>query len=315
MKTLITLNIVSFILVPFVSYAELQIDQKANVIFSKSDQVNQLAIYKISPRSYSEADAQIKLDWLKSQGFIWTSKVDSGNFILYKNESTDQYMAYIPEKSEYRYKNKKIGGLTDSDLADTNHLQAIANNYLLHFLGEDANNYFLSNKEYEWTVIRKNDYSPRLHTLTFRYVRVLDGRQIKGTTSQALITIGQGGILAFLSINNPKLEKVSNLARKIKNSAMENYLRTYIATKKYTTTPDGNDIPIKDTRIVKAWESYFVQNRGKNLFLIPHMSFFSIDSLTDGTAIQREFHISADASMVENTEPNDIIMDGKSSKR
>ena len=103
------------------------------------------------------------------------------------------------------------------------------------------------------------------------------------------------------------MQKVSDLGRQIKNAAMNKYLQNYLASKKYTKDLEGNDIPISNTMIAKSWETYFAQDQGGIQYLVPHMSFFTVDSLTDGTTMRREFHIPVDADQVENVDPNDAI--------
>jgi hypothetical protein len=294
-----------FWLIPLCVFSEIKTDPSVAAVFSKG--TVRPAIYKIAARDFSQSDALAKLNYLKSLNFSYTVKNDTGKAAFYKNELTGQILSYSPDKSEYRYQDPGVSGFTVTETIDTAKLHIVADGHLRNLMGIDSSNFKFTNNEFEYIMEKGKDNTPRLNSLTYRYIRVLDGRPVKGISCQAFITLGNNGKLSRFKSNNPTIEKASVLSRQIKNAAMNKYLQNYLAGKKYTEDPNGNVIPINNTMISKSWETYFAKDQGGIQYLVPHMSFFTVDSLTDGTTMRREFHIPVDADQVENVDPNDAI--------
>jgi hypothetical protein len=307
MKTYSYLFLLSICLIsPFI-FADMKIKENAAAIFSMNNSIRP-SIYKITPREFSKSDVMGKLKFLQSLGFSYTTKNDTGKACIYKNESTDQYLSYTPKNSEYDYFNPKIDGFTEKDRADTNRMHSKADQYLMGLLGDDGKNFQLSDMRLRYMASSNGqDSFPTLCNKTFRYVRILDGRQVKGVTSHIIIRLGQDCRLAQFQINDNKLEKVRDLDQQIKNSAMIKYLGKHVASKKYTSTSDGREIPIKNTVINKGFESYLAKKHGSDEYLEPCMGFWAIDTLPNGTAFEREFHLTVDAANITNKTNDDFI--------
>jgi hypothetical protein len=311
-KTIAILTVFGLLMLPLGLCAEIILHQAAATALSSESSI-QPAVYKIFQRNFSNFDAQNKINFLKTQGFDHTHKIDTGGFVVFKNEIPRNVLVYIPQKSQYYYNNPQIGGLTDSDCADTTRLRSSADRFLQELMGEDAKNYSLSNQELTFKTQR--DSAPRLFQIGFRYVRVMDCRRIEGMACHAIIEIGRDCKLAKFTINNPRLEKVKDVDRKIKNSSMSNFLKKYIENRIFHKKGDGKDIAIKNTYVTKSWESYFIYKNNFPDHLIPHMSFLTTDSLSDGTAKRRQINLPTDASIIPNLAGNDIIEFKKNIKK
>ncbi|MBN1576433.1 MAG: hypothetical protein JW913_07775 [Chitinispirillaceae bacterium] len=293
--------ILCLFLIPYSISAEITVKKESEKIFVKSDN-NRPSIYKISPRAFSESDASEKLRFLETQGFNPISRKETDKAIIYGNEITGQYFDYNIERSEYHYQNRKLLGLTDEDLADTGSIRSVADHYLEKLAGEECGYYRFTEKNCIWMTAVNEE--PRLFTVSYRYVRVLDGRDVRGVTSRIKIEIGQNRKIKYFSIISPKLEKVGKIDKKMKNSAMKKYLKEYIKSEKYTKRWDGVNIPIKSTCVKRGWESYFSDDEK---YLEPCMSFFNIDTLDNGLTKGREIHIPVDVAKIPNTNEEDVF--------
>jgi photosystem II stability/assembly factor-like uncharacterized protein len=208
--------------------------------------------------------------------------------VEYKNDSTGQILTYHPEKGEYFYNNPKIDGFSDNDRTDTNQMRITSDQYLIGLMGNDGKNFQFSHKLLTYMARPNlNNGKPILAYTGFQYLRVLDGRLIKGLTNRVIIRVGENCRLAHFQINDKKLEKIRDLDKTIKNSVMINHLGNHIVSKNYTVDPDGKDIPIKNTLVKRGWESYFPKHHGNEQYLEPCMSFFSVDTLTNGTTMKQ----------------------------
>lgn len=315
MKKYISITFLGFfILFPHFLFAKMKIDSQPSAVFLKDDSPRP-AVYKISIREFSKTDAEAKLSFLKSCGFSYTDKNDTGKVSVYKNSSTGQTFHYNSLDGEYLYQNLKIGGLTKSERTDTGCLRPAADRYLIGFLGEDSKNFCPVNKEARYRAFQHGpDTVPTLYQLGFRYVRVLDGRQIKGVSNHIIIRIGEGSQLAELIMTDKKIEKVYDINTKIKNSVMTKYLKDYVEGEKYKKDFGDSDNPIKSTVVKKACESYFAVSSGSTEYLRPHMSFLVVDTMTNGDAPRHEFHLPVDGSSIPDNASEDIIEYKKHSK-
>jgi hypothetical protein len=314
MKTFYYLFSICFCLIPNVVFADMKIQANASTIFSVDNPIRP-AVYKISQREFSKSDALAKLDYLKSLGFSYSKKQDTGKTAIYKNESSGQYLSYSPYNSEYFYYDPKMGRFTEKDRADTNQIRSMADKYLKGLLGEDSKNFRLQDKRLRYMAGR-GDTMPKLCNVTFRYVRVLDGRLITGRTNHIMIRLGQDCQLSQFQINDNNFEKVRDLDMKIKNSAMPKYLADHVSSKEYSSAPyNGIEHPIKNTSIIKGREAYYEQKIGESDYLEPCISFSSTDTLLDGSAIDREFRLTVDAAKIPNiTEKEFIDYEARSKK-
>jgi hypothetical protein len=294
-------------LFPHFLFAKMNVEPQASAVFSKADSPRP-AVYKLSIREFSKSDADAKLDFLKSCGFTSTERKDTGKVVVYKNSPTGQTFHYNSFDGEYLYHNPKVGGLTVSERSDTGRLRPVADKYLMGFLGDDGKNFFPVNKEARYRAFQHGpDTVPTLYQLAFRYVRVLDGRPIKGVSNHIIIRIGEGGRLAELIMTDKKMEKGYDINTKIKNSAMNKYLQNFIEGEKYKKDFEYEDNPIKYTVVEKACESYFAVAEGSGEYLRPHMSFWVVDTMADGHAPRHEFHLPVDGASVVTDSKDDLI--------
>ena len=115
-------------------------------------------------------------------------------------------------------------------------------------------------------------------------------------------------------MTDKKIEKAYDINTKIKNSAMNKYLKDYIEGEKYKENFEDDYNPIKGTVVKIACESYFAVSDGFTKYLRPHMSFFVVDTMTNGHAQLHEFHLPVDGSWAPSNANEDIIEYEKHSK-
>ncbi len=97
-------------------------------------------------------------------------------------------------------------------MPDGRPMRSKADEYLMGLLGEDGKNFKLNDIKLRYEGSRKTkDDMPILYHKAFRYVRILDGRLVKGRTNHTIIRIGRDYQLAQFQINDNKIEKVRNL--------------------------------------------------------------------------------------------------------
>jgi len=196
--------------------------------------------------------------------------------------------------------------LNDEDLADTGRVRLFADQYFKKLMGNESKHFRFTNNEF--ISMASVNEEPRLFSIAYRYIRVLDGRDVKGMTSQVIIEIGQNCKIRRFTINDQKLEKVGYIDKKIKNTAMKKYLEDHIDSEKYKRKLDGIvDVPIKSTDVMRGWESYFFKQYGNDKYLEPHMSFFTIDTFEDGDTLRRVVHLPVDAAKIPNKKDEDIL--------
>ena len=262
-------------------------------------------IYRIESRAFSQNDATNKLNVLKKHGFDWNEMINLNGVVVYKNDSKEQWLMYETNQSRYRYNNNQIDGFTAVDTADIPSLKKTSDLYLSNLLGTDAQKFVYVNSEYEYQTLREQPQ--HLYSITFRYVRVTDGRQILGITNHARITLGMNKMIKAFDFTNPLLIKEREINVKIKSSAMQKYLNKCIQNPKFTQGDDGSLLPIADVDIKEANNSYFEVITSNQRMLYPHISFYTHSNMTDGRILKRELHFIEDAESVENASQDDII--------
>ncbi|HAJ79850.1 MAG TPA: hypothetical protein DCO75_08765 [Fibrobacteres bacterium] len=289
------------------------INSQVASIFNNTNDVR-MAYYRVVPKAFSESGMTSKLNFIKAEGFIAANRSEDSNRVIINDTSLTQQFAYVKSVSTYQYINNKVGGLTDADLADTSKLKVQADNALSNLCGVQAENYQFINKEIEWRVTEL-DTNKRINSIGFRYVKIIDGRVILGTTSHIVITLGQNKRIKRFILTDPDLITIGNVQRQIKTSAMNKYLNNHLASEGYNKNFHGEKININETTVKWASTSYFPIKKGNDLILVPHISFYSEDSLEDGKMLKREFHLVQDADRMANCDAQDVMDYGKSMKK
>jgi hypothetical protein len=280
---------------------------------SKSDKVTQFFEgddgiqpnhYRIDSRAFSEEDAKVKLGFLKKQGFNWTETATEGDQVSFKDTVKKQWLTYNPEHSRYLYYDNAPVGPTD-DIVDIKKLRSKADEYVAEILGDSVKSFKYKNGEYEYQVIRGTPR--RLVSITFRYVRLLDGREVLGTTNHLRIKLTNNGTVRLLDYSNPVLVKTQEISSKIKRKSFGKYLDLYLKSNAFTKTKDGESIPIKNIEVNDASSSYFAEETGEKQYLTPYTSFFSLIVTDKGDTAKREFHMKDDPESVPGIQNEDIV--------
>jgi hypothetical protein len=79
-----------FYAIPQLIFADMKIVENAGDVFSKNNPIRP-AIYKITEREFSKSDAAVKLKFLKTQGFTYTLKNDTGRLWSIKMILPDRF--------------------------------------------------------------------------------------------------------------------------------------------------------------------------------------------------------------------------------
>jgi len=285
---------------------KLTFDPSAEEIFVTKGVAKQPTVYSVNRRNLSEEDLNGKLAVLKNHGFVASNRVSKEGKVLLTNTKEDMYLTYESESGKYQFYRRNATGLAATESSDRKGLESVAKGYLRDLLGQDAANYVFENTEEEWEVLR-SDPEKRLRTITYRYVRVVEGRRVLGVDCHALLTLGEGRRLTAVEIANPVLTKEFGVGRWVKNNSMKGHLAEYLNGPEYAKDGSGRKLTLLQTDVIRGSESYFRVVRNGRTFLEPHMSFMCQDKTADGETLTREIHLSVDPSRLPNVAEEDIM--------
>jgi hypothetical protein len=303
-KTLLSYAIIATTFIN--AWATVAVTGKAQTYISNAKNTRP-AIYEIRSKTFSPAEIKAHLDVMAAKGFSWDVTETVHGKIMYRNKAKAQYLIHDFNNSSCSFWNREIPPLDSKTPVDTPMIQAKADAFLLEFLGPDAANFRLVNKEYLFGSTATASAEKRVEYLVFRYVRVLDGRLVLDNTCHARITVGDKGVISRFDIRTPELIRAKDLNKELKAGTINAYLTKKINSDKYSRMPDGKTIAWKNINVVDGTASYFSEIRGSKRYLVPGSTFYAINQFPDDKIIGSTIHVSMDAENIPEVKDDEII--------
>jgi hypothetical protein len=263
----------------------------------KNQKAKGLATYQIIPNPISEQEMTEIATILSETGFSWQEKVSGDKRLSYLNKDKNQYLSYGEENGEYAYENGQIEPLHGDD---TIYLKAVAKRYLQRLRPSDASEYVLSNLEYEYSATSNNPNQFNLDYLTFRFVRVIDGRKILDNTNHIRICLGSKGAIRQMIMTVPTLKKIGKLQQQLTYDATSQILSSRLDKR----IKDGVFGSRKATSQVNGYIASLISVNGT---LVPHISYISSDQVEGEQNSYSRIDVALDPSENSNLDDNDVI--------
>lgn len=263
----------------------------------KKQKATLLATYQIIPNPVSEQEMTGIANILAETGFSWQEKVSGDKRLSYLNSSKNQYLSYGEENGEYAYENGQTEPLHGED---TIYLKTVAKRYLQRLRPSDATEYVLSNEEYEYSATSNNPNQFNLDFLTFRFVRVIDGRKILDNTNSIRICLGSKGAIRQMSMIVPTIKKTGKLQQQLTYDATSRILSARL-DKRIRNGVFGSR---KATFRVDGYIASLISMNGT---LVPHISYISSDQVEGEQNSYSRIDVALDPSENSNLDDNDVI--------
>lgn len=267
-----------------------------------------LAVLTIEPRPYSEAHANTVRDILRDMGIETAQSSDEGELVRFSSSDEHQELLYDKRGSVYRFVDRKAEASDEPVTVDSTALRAMADAVATRLAEGTGSTYRYVNAEYEYRRhMEGEDSSPKLMGMGFRYVKVVNGRLVLGTTNQLRIVFGGQGRLRLLSCADPITRETGLLKQQVRLPAVRTMADRWAARHGQVVKRGGRSAQIVTAVALDGAPSYIAVEGSGGVQLVPHFTLLLSGADQDGETVQREAHFCLDAERVANLNAADVI--------
>ncbi|MBD3343854.1 MAG: hypothetical protein GF401_02180 [Chitinivibrionales bacterium] len=232
-----------------------------------------------------------------------------GACTIVENADNSVRTGYDEQRGRYFYYNSTTEKkpLANTGKTELSALKAEAQKYLNELLGNDAGNFVFANTETDCVQVR-GDAIPVISKQSYRFTRKVNGRHIIDNTAFFKATFAGNQELCAMEFSNPVLEPVQ-IKTMVKPGVTGERLTKWAENKENAVAPPNNKIKVNRVSSLKPVESYLAMTEGEEVYIVPHVSFWSELNLDNGDSYRRFIHLCMDAqrtpnldeAMIENT--------------
>jgi len=303
----ITLLFLSIVFAENVNYTVDYKEKLKNFLCNTKDDGN-IWVYKLKQTNYTLQD-------LHNFALIFKMDVDSeivAEDYIAVRQNNAIHLTFDSEYNSITYSNNSIGVLSEEDVEDTSYFRILSKQYVDKITGKVSDKFVFVNCHYEYYVSnidKKEDGSeanPRLAYITYRYIRKLDGRHIVGTTNSVEITMGKNGEVCSMKYIDMKLVKAYQIKMKLKSNKVFEYLDKKVKNDKFNKFPDGENAQWKQVDVISSTLSYNLHKGSDGDYLIPFVTFYSLNQREDDEIMPSYIHIPLSMEMYDNAQEDDF---------
>jgi hypothetical protein len=284
----------------------LTLSEKCDSLFSIKDRAS-LTVYQTRPNPISTGQINHTISVLKKNGISFSHENIDVNTYNYRNDVKSQYLSIDRDIGLIFFVDNKYNGFTDKDILSVDNLEQTASALLAEIIGPEYEKFTFFNISYEYIADREKKIDKRLYSMTFRYVKIMDGRRILGNDCYASITLGRDMVPCLIKIANPTYISEYKIKSAISMKSIQKYLQRHLQEDLLPKIPVVDGSKVISIKVIQGTESYFPIQVESVRNVVPHVSFFTEIEYVDGQIEGNEVHIPIDAQFVKGVDPKDVI--------